>query len=154
MKTKHLLIIIYILTFSSCAQKRELAYFSNLAPQTAEKTIQDESIKIQQNDLLRININSLNPESNTLFTVNRQNAAGATYEGPAGYRVAKDGTITLPVIGNIKVEGLTITQTQDALIEKLAKYVKEPMVEVQLLNFKITVIGEVNKPSSFTIPGD
>ncbi|MCS4163828.1 MULTISPECIES: polysaccharide biosynthesis/export family protein [Sphingobacterium] len=154
MKTKHLLIIIYILTFSSCAQKRELAYFSNLAPQTAEKTIQDESIKIQQNDLLRININSLNPESNTLFTVNRQNAAGATYEGPAGYRVAKDGTITLPVIGNIKVEGLTITQTQDALIEKLAKYVKEPMVEVQLLNFKITVIGEVNKPSSFIIPGD
>ncbi|WP_418359714.1 polysaccharide biosynthesis/export family protein [Sphingobacterium detergens] len=154
MKTKHLLIIIYILTFSSCAQKRELAYFSNLAPQTAEKTIPDESIKIQQNDLLRININSLNPESNTLFTVNRQNAAGATYEGPEGYRVAKDGTITLPVIGNIKVEGLTITQTQDALIEKLAKYVKEPMVEVQLLNFKITVIGEVNKPSSFTIPGD
>ncbi|QIH32822.1 polysaccharide biosynthesis/export family protein [Sphingobacterium sp. DR205] len=154
MKTKHLLIIIYILTFSSCAQKRELAYFSNLAPQTAEKTIRDESIKIQQNDLLRININSLNPESNTLFTVNRQNAAGATYEGPTGYRVAKDGTITLPVIGNIKVEGLTITQTQDALIEKLAKYVKEPMVEVQLLNFKITVIGEVNKPSSFTIPGD
>ncbi|WP_286753489.1 MULTISPECIES: polysaccharide biosynthesis/export family protein [Sphingobacterium] len=154
MKTKHLLIIIYILTFSSCAQKRELAYFSNLAPQTAEKTIRDESIKIQQNDLLKININSLNPESNTLFTVNRQNASGATYEGPAGYRVAKDGTITLPVIGNIKVEGLTITQTQDALIEKLAKYVKEPMVEVQLLNFKITVIGEVNKPSSFIIPGD
>jgi len=154
MKRKHLLIIIYILTFSSCAQKRDLAYFSNLAPQSAEKTIREESIKIQQNDLLSININSLNPESNTLFTVNRQNAAGATDEGPAGYRVAKDGMITLPVIGNIKVEGLTITQTQDSLIEKLAKYVKEPLVEVQLLNFKITVIGEVNTPSSFTIPGD
>ncbi|TDQ76389.1 polysaccharide biosynthesis/export family protein [Sphingobacterium yanglingense] len=153
MRTKHLLIIIYILTFCSCAQKRDLAYFSNLAQQSAEDKIQYEPIKIQQNDLLRININSLNPESNTLFTVNRQNTAG-TYEGPTGYRVAKDGMITLPVIGNIKVEGLTITQTQDMLIEKLAKYVKEPMVEVQLLNFKITVIGEVNKPSSFTIPGD
>ncbi|WP_164108725.1 MULTISPECIES: polysaccharide biosynthesis/export family protein [Sphingobacterium] len=154
MKTKHLLIIIYMLIFCSCAQKRDLAYFSNLAQQRAEETIQDQPIKIQQNDLLRININSLNPESNTLFTVNRQNAATGSYEGPTGYRVAKDGMITLPVIGNIKMEGLTITQAQDALTEKLTKYVKEPIVEVQLLNFKITVIGEVNKPSSFTIPGD
>ncbi|WP_164122300.1 MULTISPECIES: polysaccharide biosynthesis/export family protein [Sphingobacterium] len=154
MKTKHLLIIIYMLTFCSCAQKRDLAYFSNLAQQRAEETIQDQPIKIQQNDLLRININSLNPESNTLFTVNRQNATSGNYDGPAGYRVAKDGMITLPVIGNIKMEGLTITQAQDALTEKLTKYVKEPIVEVQLLNFKITVIGEVNKPSSFTIPGD
>ncbi len=143
-----------MLTFCSCAQKRDLAYFSNLAQQRAEETIQDQPIKIQQNDLLRININSLNPESNTLFTVNRQNATSGNYDGPAGYRVAKDGMITLPVIGNIKMEGLTITQAQDALTEKLTKYVKEPIVEVQLLNFKITVIGEVNKPSSFTIPGD
>ncbi len=143
-----------MLIFCSCAQKRDLAYFSNLAQQRAEETIQDQPIKIQQNDLLRININSLNPESNTLFTVNRQNAATGSYEGPTGYRVAKDGMITLPVIGNIKMEGLTITQAQDALTEKLTKYVKEPIVEVQLLNFKITVIGEVNKPSSFTIPGD
>lgn len=154
MKTKHLLIIIYIFTFCSCAQKRDLAYFSNLAQQSAEETIQDQPIKIQQNDLLRVNINSLNPESNTLFTGNRQNTTSGSYEGPTGYRVAKDGMITLPVIGNIQVEGLTIAQAQDALTEKLTRYVKEPIVEVQLLNFKITVIGEVNKPSSFTIPGD
>lgn len=153
MKRNHLLLIICFLTLSSCAQKRNLVYFSTLADQEIELKLQDKSVVIQKNDLLSININSLNPESNSLFAVTRQ-SSGMTSVEPTGYRVDQDGGVTLPVIGSFKVEGMTIPQSQDALITELAKYVKEPIVEVQLLNFKVTVIGEVNRPSSFTIPGD
>jgi len=130
-----------------------LVYFSTSADQDIELKLQDKAVVIQQNDLLRININSLSPESNSLFAVTRQGAGLASVE-PTGYRVGLDGMVTLPVIGSFKVEGLTIPQSQEALIKELGKYVKEPIVEVQLLNFKVTVIGEVNRPSSFTIPGD
>lgn len=149
-----LLFVIYILTFCSCAQRRNLVYFSNLANDVTEGKLQYYPIKIQQNDLLRINVTSLNQESNALFSANRQNLASGRSEESGGYRVGKDGIINLPVIGSIMVEGLTIAEAQDVLTKELAKYVKQPVVEVELLNFKITVIGEVNKPSSFTIPGD
>lgn len=153
MKRKHLLLIICFLTLSSCAQKRNLVYFSTLADQEVELKLQEKAVVIQQNDLLRININSLSPESNSLFAVTRQSAGLAPVE-PTGYRVDQNGKVTLPVIGSFKVEGMTIPQSQEALIKELTKYVKEPIVDVQLINFKVTVIGEVNRPSSFTIPGD
>lgn len=154
MKKEHLLIIVFILTFCSCAQRRNLVYFSDLAKQTDEVSLQDKSVKIQQNDRLRIKITSLSQESNSLFTADRPNEVADANAETTGYRVNKDGTVTLPVVGNVRVEGLTLAQAQDVLTEKLTKYVKEPIVEVQLLNFKITVIGEVNKPSSIVVPGD
>jgi len=150
----YLLLILYAITLCSCAQRRNLVYFSDLTHLNIEEELQDKSIKIGKNDILRINITSLSQESNTLFTVNRQNALSGAYEGPNGYRVGKDGQILLPVIGNIKVDGLTMSQAEHLITNNLTKYVKEPIVEIQLLNFKITVIGEVNRPSSFTISGD
>ncbi|MGN0002948.1 MAG: polysaccharide biosynthesis/export family protein [Sphingobacterium composti] len=153
MNKKHLLIVLYILTFCSCAQRRNLVYFSTLNNQETELLLQDKAVVIQQNDLLRININSLSPESNSLFAVTRQGAGLSSVE-PTGYRVGNDGMVVLPVIGSFKVEGMTVPQSQEALIKELAKYVKEPIVEVQLTNFKVTVIGEVNRPSSFTVPSD
>lgn len=154
MKKIYLLLLIYTFTLCSCAERRNLVYFSNLAKLSGDGKLEDQSIKIQQNDLLRINVNSLNQESNLLFAVNSQNGTIKGNEEPAGYRVSKEGNINFPVIGNVKVEGLTLAQAQEALAKELDKYVKKPIVEVQLLNFKVTVIGEVNKPSSFTIPGD
>lgn len=154
MKDKFLLFIICFIVLGSCASKRNLVYFSNSSIQGGDTSYPDKSIKIQHSDILRVNINSLNPESNSLFTVSRESILGSNREDLSGYKVGKEGTIVLPVIGSFRVEGLTIAEAQDALTEELAKYVKQPIVEVQLVNFKITVIGEVNRPSSFTIPGD
>jgi polysaccharide export outer membrane protein len=68
--------------------------------------------------------------------------------------VSKAGTIQLPLIGEFKIEGMTIEDAQTSIASELNKNVKNPVVEVQLVNFKITVIGEVNKPSSFIIPDE
>ncbi|WP_214225539.1 polysaccharide biosynthesis/export family protein [Pedobacter sp. B4-66] len=153
MKKVYLIFALYTLLFSSCAERRNLVYFSDLAKVNGSEKVEDQSIKIEQNDLLRINVNSLNQESNLLFA-SVQNPTTRNNEEPTGYRVSKNGEVNIPVIGNIKVEGLTIAEAQDILASKLDKYVKKPVVEVQIQNFKITVIGEVNRPSNFTVPGD
>ncbi|WP_426329316.1 polysaccharide biosynthesis/export family protein [Pedobacter sp. R-06] len=154
MKKVILFIAIYTCIITGCAPRRDLVYFSNLAKQTSEVKLQGQEVKIQQNDLLSVSINSLNQESNVLFAVNTKNANAESNYKVEGYRVSKDGMINLPVVGNVRLEGLTIEQAQAAISKELDKYVKKPVVDVQLVNFKVTVIGEVNRPSTFTVQGD
>ncbi|ARS39575.1 sugar transporter [Sphingobacteriaceae bacterium GW460-11-11-14-LB5] len=154
MKKVILFIAIYTSIITGCAPRRDLVYFSNLAKQTSEVKLQGQEVKIQQNDLLSVSINSLNQESNVLFAVNTRNASADNNYKIEGYRVSKDGMINLPVVGNVRLEGLTIEQAQATISKELDKYVKKPVVDVQLVNFKVTVIGEVNRPSTFTVQGD
>ncbi|MGM9475664.1 polysaccharide biosynthesis/export family protein [Pedobacter sp. GSP4] len=146
--------IIYTCIITGCAPRRDLVYFSNLAKQTSEEKVQSQEVKIQQNDLLSISVNSLNQESNVLFALNTRNPNADNNYKVEGYRVNKEGMINLPVVGNVRLEGLTIEQAQASISRELDKYVKKPVVDVQLINFKVTVIGEVNRPSSFTVQGD
>jgi len=153
MKKVSLFFIICACVITACAPRRDLVYFSNLAKLSSEEKLQNQEVKIQQNDLLSINVNSLNQESNVLFAVNKPSNSENSYR-LEGYRVNREGLINLPVVGNIRLEGLTTEQAQTTITKELEKYVKKPVVDVQLINFKVTVIGEVNKPSSFTVQGD
>ncbi len=141
MKNTAILLLSYVLIFSSCAPRRDLVYFSNLAKLTSEQKIEAQEVKIQQNDLLKIKLNSLSAESNALFT-------------DSGYRVNKEGKIHTPLTGDIKLEGLTIEEAQRFITASLGTSVKSSAVEIQLINFKVTVIGEVSKPSSFVVQGN
>ncbi|RQO73419.1 sugar transporter [Pedobacter sp. KBW01] len=154
MKKVILFIAIYTCLATGCAPRRDLVYFSNLAKQTSEEKLPAQEVKIQQNDLLSVSINSLNQESNVLFAVNTKVPSAENNYKVEGYRVSKDGMINLPVVGNVKLEGLTIEQAQTTISRELDKYVKKPVVDIQLVNFKVTVIGEVNRPSNFTVQGD
>jgi len=154
MKKVILFIAIYTCLATGCAPRRDLVYFSNLAKQTSEEKLPSQEVKIQQNDLLSVSINSLNQESNVLFAVNTKAPSAENNYKVEGYRVNKEGMINLPVVGNVRLEGLTIEQAQNSISRELDKYVKKPVVDVQLVNFKVTVIGEVNRPSNFTVQGD
>lgn len=154
MKRICLCFLIYAFAISSCAPRRDLVYFSNLNKLASEQKMISPDVKIQQNDLLSLNVNSANPESNVLFLVNSKDSGNEGAPKREGYRVNKDGFISIPIIGAIHVSGLTIEQAQLSISKELDRYVKNPVVDVQLVNFKVTVIGEVNKPSSFTVPGD
>jgi len=154
MKKITLPLVVYVCMVTACAPKRDLVYFSNLAAINSEEKIQQPEVKIQQNDLLSISVNSLNQESNILFAVNNRMPSAETANKVDGYKVSREGTVTLPVIGSIKVAGLSVDQAQLAIANELDKYVKKPVVDVKLVNFKVTVIGEVNHPSNFTVPGN
>jgi polysaccharide export outer membrane protein len=116
-------------------------------------------LKIQPDDVLSITVSSLNPEANMLFNNGvMPSAVGSTSaavtRAPEGYLVDKNGEINFPVLGKVKLLGLTKEQATEKMTAEINKNVKNPIVNVKFLNFRITVIGEVNRPSSFTVPSE
>lgn len=166
MKATHhyVTLILAVLFLSGCAEKRNLVYFSDVQQNDAFQMAITNSHepKIQAGDILAITVSSLDPTSNAMFNTGANvqgstastNVAGTTNLGKEGYLVGNDGTINFPIIGKIKLSGLTLTQAHGRMAEELNKYVKEPIVNIRYLNFKVTVIGEVNKPSTFAVAND
>lgn len=154
-----------LFTLFSC-NKRNLAYFSDVPEQTVyrENITNFKESTIQTDDILGITVISSNPESNVLFNAAGDGrAVGRVMDGRmsyddnavnAGYLVDPDGYIDFPVLGRVKLGGLTKQEAKARLISELDKYVKEPTVNIRFLNFRVTVIGEVKNPSTFTIPSE
>ena len=153
-----LLCVCLLVVFSSCS-KRNLVYFSDLPENTDFKTpIKNYSApKIQADDILNITVSSLNPESNVLFnnillpTASYANAQVIASNIDEGYLVDKNGSINFPVIGKINLAGLTKEEATEKMTGLIKEHVKNPIVNIRFLNFKVTVIGEVAKPASFTV---
>lgn len=153
----HLLILLMLV---SCG-KKNLAYFSDLDDQREYKeTITNFSEpKIQPDDLLSISVGSLSSDANVLFnrgvlTPVGSNSSGTNSKGEEGYLVDKYGFIEFPVLGKVKVGGLTKQEAKDKLVAELDNYLKRPTATIRFMNFRVTVVGEVNKPSTFTIPSE
>ncbi|MBC5993347.1 polysaccharide biosynthesis/export family protein [Pontibacter cellulosilyticus] len=160
MKYRLVAFIVSLLFFASCSAPRNLAYFDNLREETVvtEKIANEAEAKIQPGDLLSINVTSLSPESNILFnkgalpTASNANVNGVTYvQETEGYLVDKSGFVVLPILGKVKLENFTREEAETQLTASLQKYLKEPVVNVRFRNFKVTVIGEVNRPSTFQV---
>lgn len=143
----------------ACAPSRNLVYFSNLNGKEYSQPITNSfPVLIQENDQLSITVRSMNPESNTLWNAGAPkpgtspDGAGTEQRLTEGYTVDKNGFITLPAIGRISVAGLSREDVTEKITKILAKdYVKNPIVNVRLINFKVTVIGEVRRPATFTV---
>jgi polysaccharide export outer membrane protein len=155
-------LVITVLMQISCGSKRDLVYFSDLS--TTEKfTLTDNNViepTIQSGDVLSITVSSLSSESNALFNTGQMSSNSmqtrTDVPGPLkeGYQVSKFGEINFPVIGKIRLSGLTRDQAIEALTLEIEKYIKSPIINVRFLNFKITVVGEVAKPSTFTVSNE
>jgi len=143
--------------FSGCA-KRNLVYFSDIDSQSNYNVKIESSVepRIQSDDLLKITVSSLNQESNLLFNAGILTTTGnnnvSTSPLNEGYLVDKKGEINFPVLGKVKIGGLTKDEAIEEMSFRLREHVKDPIVNIRFLNFKVTVIGEVNKPSTFTVP--
>lgn len=158
------LLILLLLVFASCRPTRNLVYFSNLdkAEDYNIRVPNTMTLRIQPNDLLNIRLSSLNQESNALFNRGAMPAPNTTITSisadaampDSGYLVDAEGYIDFPVLGKVKLAGLSIDEATKKMVSALNQYVKAPIITVRVLNFKITVIGEVNKPSSFIVPTD
>jgi polysaccharide biosynthesis/export protein len=142
-----------LLAASSCRPTRNLAYFSDLKEQaTYSEEIKNITIsKIQPNDLLSITVSSESPESDVQFNRGMLAANDSKLEG---YLVNEGGYVNFPVIGSVQLAGLTKQEAREKLANELQKYLKAPVVSIRNMNFKVTVIGEVNRPSTFTVPAE
>lgn len=153
----YILFLAILLSVSSCRSRRSLVYFKDLSDQSevTEKIVNHIEPKIQTADVLDIAVNTLSSESNVLFTVNPTRQSSVTSpQDKDGYRVDTRGYVNFPVIGGVKIAGLTIEEAQQLMAKEINKYVKDPIVNIKYLNFRITVIGEVNRPETFTITNE
>tara|TARA_R110002020_G_scaffold78374_1_gene197114 strand:- start:1880 stop:2722 length:843 start_codon:yes stop_codon:yes gene_type:complete len=154
-----ILLLFGILSLSSCA-KRNLTYFRDIN-QESDLTIQNapfEEPRIIPGDMIEIKVSTLNPETNVLFnygvlSAERRGEAQVSQDpNLRGYTVDSNGFIEFPTLGAIKIEGLNRDEVKALLREKMATLVRDPKIEIRFLNFKVTVLGEVNRPSTFTVP--
>lgn len=135
-------------------------YFSNLPKNANEQEAITNKVqaKIQNGDLLGITISTLNPEYNQLFSsgsIAPTSNVGITNElSRNGFLVDNSGQVNLPVLGKVNVSGLTKDEAVKKITDEVAKTAKEPIVNIRFLNYKVTVIGEVARPGSFTVPDE
>ncbi|MGI4020899.1 MAG: polysaccharide biosynthesis/export family protein [Janthinobacterium lividum] len=150
--------IILILLLSSCSSYKNIPYFQDLnhTKSTKEQVENYSPLTIQPADLLSINVSSRNPESSAIFSsVNGNNSNNSSADNPAiGYLVDQKGDIHLPLIGNLKVAGLTTNDLREKLNQTLLTYYKDPVVNVRLLNLKVSVFGDVLRPNIYTLPNE
>lgn len=150
-----------IITITSCRSSKEFTYFQDLktTQQIQHVSNKVQEYKVQPYDNLFISIKTINPEVNELFDANQPSGgygAGTTQmfgdyvaQYINGYQVDSLGTITLPVLGNMEVEGLTLHQIKDKIQKKSLNYIKDPTIKIKLLSFKVNISGEVRNPGVY-----
>lgn len=142
---------------SSCATKDDVVYFNNSEILEGKENLLDYEPKIEANDVLRINVSSssVNEEIVAPFQMNQQGGQSGGGGGQSlsltGYLVSPQGTINFPVLGTVEVEGLSRTAIQDKLQKQISEYVRDPVVDVRIVNFSVTVLGEVGAPGRVQI---
>lgn len=154
-----LLIFISVLLLTACVNTRKTTYFTDQVDGILSTNTPIPESVIQKNDLLSITVSSLNPLESERFNIpnNQMNFNNVSGINPtSGYLVDIDGNIQFPVLGNIKADGLTKEKLKDNIIKKITdgQLLKEPVLNVRILNFRVTVIGEVQRPSVVSIPNE
>jgi polysaccharide export outer membrane protein len=145
MKLSHLLTaLLFSLVFSSCTSNKNLPYFNTYGIDSSHTYIyQSFEVPIQVGDQLSIIVSALNLQS------------AVPYNLPLGTKsitVEQDGRILYPQLGLIKAEGLTLSQLRDFFVSRLKSYLTDPVVNIEYVNFKITVLGEVANPGVKLVP--
>jgi polysaccharide biosynthesis/export protein len=144
-----------IISFAACkTQKANLNYFSADRRDSSYNRIwQDYEAKIQPGDKLAINVTALNPESARPYSLSAGSSSGTGMGGQTpGITVDPNGSILYPQLGFIKAAGLTKGELRDTLLNRLKIYLTDPVVTVDFVNFKITVLGEVGKQGPISVP--
>ena len=154
------LVVCMAVFFTACTSTKKIIYLQDVVPLKQQEIEQKYEVIIHGDDLLAIMVNSRDPELALPFNMPMVSyQLGSNTGGQQrvlGYLVDTNGNIDFPILGEILVEGLTRMQLTELIKNKLIEgdLIKDPIVTVQFLNFKISVMGEVGRPGSFTISGD
>ncbi|HEY4109073.1 polysaccharide biosynthesis/export family protein [Puia sp.] len=159
MMTRMLPLLIVTVFGVSCISSKKTAYFSNQGPAEIISSNQAPKPMIEINDLLSITVTSLSPQASSEYNIpNTVGFTSLSYNSAispvSGYLVGPDGFIKFPRLGKIRVVDLTPVELEEWLTSVLLEEgsLKQPLVTVRHLNFKVTVLGEVARPAVFNIP--
>ncbi|WP_396195468.1 polysaccharide biosynthesis/export family protein [Flavobacterium sp.] len=152
------LIALFILLFlSSCASRKDIVYLQDIENDaTINQALSYEPV-IKCDDMLSVIVAADQPDLTIPFNlpqIQGNYQINDSQEGIKTYLVDASGFIDFPVIGKVKLAGLTRTQAKNELETKIKEYIKEPSVNLRILNYKISVLGEVNKPNTYKIASE
>jgi polysaccharide export outer membrane protein len=164
--TSRLWLLLFVMFFTSCITRKQITYFQDIPGSDTEKVAANSGLRtalyeptIKPGDILNITVMSLSAESNALINYpfiaqNISSPDKTLTQATPGFLVDNEGNIQMPMVGNIKVDGLTTTQIRNLLLEKLDKYLQSPTVSVRFSNFKITILGDVTRPGVYPVPNE
>ncbi|WP_396638140.1 polysaccharide biosynthesis/export family protein [Maribacter sp. R77961] len=155
---KGFFLLLFLATVSSCGSKKDVVYFQDVG--SFETIVDNDSFipKFKVDDVVSIHISTLNPEASAPFNLYRapndtQGGLGGTVQ-QVDYLVDQAGEIDFPVIGKLKISGLSPEELRVLLRERLADYLKNPIINIRLQNFTVSILGEVNRPGTYQINGE
>lgn len=164
-KESHCISVVLLLTFmgacflTSCVSTKSAVYLHEITDTVItlpEKTFEP---VIQKNDILQINVSSLNPEDAIIYNASNTPSTGNSASGVqamGGFLVDQQGFIQYPVLGPVKVEGMSKKSLTSYLREQLIqrKLLVDPVVSVRFLNYRVTMLGEVGKPAVINVTNE
>lgn len=171
-----ILLLMIVQLGTSCTNYKNITYFKNVSDSgdvytkgEVAATAQYTPLIIQPDDILKITISTLDPDANgalNLSSATSRVKTGRVSSGLGsslsidngdnadGYLVNKEGNIEVPILGTIHVSGLTTDKIKMLIAEKASKLYKNPVVNIRLANFKVTILGEVQNPGTYIINGE
>ena len=145
-----LVLFVVVFSFSSCITNKNLEYINTL-----DNSVRSTSYNyvVQKEDLLSVQISSTTKSDYDFFNLKETSHPQLMQQNPYlyGYLVKPDGIVNLPMIGDVKVEGFTISEVEKVIEQISSTYFKDPIVKVNVLNFKVSILGEINSPGEYNI---
>jgi polysaccharide export outer membrane protein len=152
---KKIISFLFAILLFSCASRKDVVYYQNIDGLQNQKSNTYE-IKIQPDDLLMIIVSAEDPEIAMPFNLGSTSGSNATsgQQTIQSYLVDSSGHIDFPILGKLKISGLTRSEVLQMLQDKIAVYIKKPIVNLRIMNFKVSVQGEVNSPGTYPVASD
>lgn len=157
-----LLLLLFLL--GSCASQKQISYFQNILPNYEQTLSKNYEVSIHTDDLLSIMVTSKDIELAQMFNLpmvsyqinNGSSGIGNSQNKILGYLVDKDGCIDFPILGRLQIGGMTRAELTSFIKGQLVGkgLINDPIVTVQFLNFRVSVIGEVARPGTFDITSE
>jgi len=159
-------LILSAIFLASCGSTKNVPYFKDISLESQSVLANTTVFKdptIQPNDIISISVFTIDPltsmvvnqvGSQAISSTSNQGAALTATQPTSGFLVDKNGEVNLSVIGKVKIGDLTTFQARELITAKASIVFKDPNVQVGYANFKVTILGEVAKPASYTVPNE
>ncbi len=154
---KYIFYALLIATLTSCSSKRyeRIPYFKDIPKDSiySETLKAPPLLRIQKGDAFNIDVTSANSMASALFST--ANAGTGSAESGAtsskSYIVDNEGNIRIPLAGSVNLEGLTLIEAREKIEKELQTFLKEPVVNLKLVNFRVSVMGDVGSPGAYLV---
>ena len=145
-------ILLFLFTFSSCITNSDLEYIRS--NKEIKKTKANKQVyRLQQGDLISVQISTTTQQQHDFFNKENTSNSQLMIQNPYlyGYIINEEGNLDLPSFGKVKAAGFTLRELENVIKNIAVSYFESPVIKLNIINFEITIFGEVNNPGTFKI---